>query len=109
MTAANAAFEDTSGEYLNGPCAFTPQRIGIQLLAGLRRRVVDAGALDRVPALGVSGGAVLPVAGSHRQGQSAGTTQRQDRAIERPAVAGKARQAVARRPGFAAARRPRLG
>ena len=47
------------------PCP--PQRIRFQLLAGIRRRAVDAGALDRVPAVGVSGGAVLPVAGSHRQ------------------------------------------
>ena len=86
-------------ETTNGPRPCTPQRIRFQLLAGVRRRAVDAGAVDRVPAVGVPGGAVLPVAGSHRQGQGAGAAQRQDRAAQRPAVAGKARQDHARRPG----------
>src|SRR6478752_8777077 len=82
------SFGSTSNlvENADGPRPCTPQRDRLQLLAGLRRRVVDAGALDRVPALGVSGGAVLPVAGGHRQGQGAGAAQRQDRAVERFAV-----------------------
>src|SRR5471032_2729756 len=50
-------------ENADGPCTRTPQRNRVQLLAGLRRCAVDTGALDRVPAVGVPGGAVLPVAG----------------------------------------------
>src|SRR6201999_655633 len=73
---------------LNGPRPFPPQRIRLQLLARLCRCAVDAGAVDRVPALGVPGGAVLPVASDHRQGQGAGGIERQDRAAQRPAVAG---------------------
>ena len=38
--------------------------------------------------------AVLPVSGSHRQGQGAGAAQRQDRPAHRPVVAGKDRQAL---------------
>src|SRR6202048_261506 len=88
-------------ENVDGPCPYTPQRNRTQLLAGLRRCAVDAGALDRVLAVGVSGGAVLPVAGGHRQGQGVGTTQRQDRAVERSAVAGKTWQPHSRRPALA--------
>ena len=44
---------------------------GIELLAGLRRRAVDADPRHHLPALGVRGRAVLPVAGSHRQGHRA--------------------------------------
>src|SRR5580704_5385087 len=43
---------------LNGSRPRPPQRIRFQLLAGLRRRVVDAGAVDRVPVVGVPRGAV---------------------------------------------------
>src|SRR6202158_5335145 len=92
-------------EHVDGPCPCTPQRNRTQLLAGLRRCAVDAGALDRVPAVGVSGGAVLPVAGGHRQGQGAGTAQRQDRAVERSAGTGKTRQAQSRRSALADASR----
>ena len=51
---------------------------GIELLAGLRRRAVDAGARHHLPAVDLRGGAVLPVAGSHRQGHraAAGSTRR---------------------------------
>src|ERR1700721_2590450 len=41
----------------DGPRTCTPQRIRLQLLAGLCRCAVDAGALDRIPAVGVPGGA----------------------------------------------------
>src|SRR3954452_3883800 len=91
-----------TSESENGPSPCPPQRIRVQLLARFRRRLVDAGALDRVPALGVSGGAVLPVSGSDRQGQGARATQRQDRATQRFAVAGEAGQAQSRRSGLAA-------
>ena len=42
-----------------------------RLLAGLRRRAVDAAPRHHLPALGVRGGAVLPVAGGDRQGHGA--------------------------------------
>ena len=58
-----------------------------------------------LPAVGVRGGAVLPVAGGDRQGHGAGAAQRPDRAAHRPAVAGKDRQARSRGPARAAARR----
>ena len=98
LHAAPRPGHDKSGEFSDGPSTCTTRRIRFQLLAGFRRRAFDAGTVDRVPAVGVFGGAVLPVAGSDRQGQGARTTQRQDRAIERPAVTGKARQAHVRRP-----------
>jgi hypothetical protein len=64
----------------HGSCAQPPRRRRLQLLARLRRRIVDAGARRRLPALGVPCRAVLPVAGSQRQGQGAGTAERADRA-----------------------------
>ena len=65
---------------------------GIELLARLRRRAVDAGPRHHLPAHRVRGRAVLPDAGSHRQGHRAGAPQRADRPAHRAAVAGEDRQ-----------------
>ena len=79
----------------------------LQLLAGLRRRALDADSGDHLPVVGVRRRAVLPVAGGQRQGQGAGAAERADRAAQRPAVAGEARQAQSRRTAVADARRSR--
>ena len=47
-----------------------------RLLAGLRRRAVDAGARHHLPADGLRGGAVLPLSGSRGQGHGAVAPQR---------------------------------
>ena len=78
-----------------------------ELLAGLRRRAVDAGPVDHLPAYDLHGGAVLPVAGGFRQGHRAHPAQRADCPAHRPAVAGADRQGQSRRPGRATARAPR--
>ena len=69
-----------------------PPRSRRRLLAGLRRRAVDADPRHHLPAHGVRGRAVLPVAGDHRQGHRAVAAVRADRAADRAAVAGADRQ-----------------
>ena len=80
-----------------------------RLLARLRRRAVDADPRHRVPALGVRDRAVLPVAGSHRQGHRAAAAQRAARPAHRNAVAGKGRQGQSRGHARLAARQSRAG
>ena len=63
-----------------------------ELLAGLRRRAVDAGPRHHLPAVGVRGGAVLSAAGSAGQGHRAAAAQRADRPAHRPVVDGEDRQ-----------------
>ena len=84
-----------------------PPRPRHQLLAGLRRRAVDADPRHHLPAHRVRGRAVLLVAGSHRQGHRADPAQRADRAAHRSAVAGEDRQVEPRGADRAAARQPR--
>ena len=83
-----------------------PPRPRHELLAGLRRRAVDADPRHHLPAHGVRGRAVLPDAGGHRQGHRADAPHRADRAAHRAAVAREDRQAEPRGADRAAARQP---
>src|SRR5271156_1818194 len=65
-----------------------PPRQRHELLAGIRRCAVDADPVDHLFAHRVHGGAVLPVAGSRRQGYGAGAAQRTNLAALRSLVVG---------------------
>ena len=88
-----------------------PPRPRRRLLAGLRRRVVDAGPRHHLPAHGFRGRAVLSVAGDERQGHGVAAAQRADRATHRTAVAGKDRpsqsRGAAREPCAPISQRPK--
>ena len=88
----------------NGLSPHPPRRQRHELLAGLRRRVVDADPEHHLHPDRIRGGAVLFAAGSRRQGHRADPPQRADRPAHRTAVDGENRQGQRRGPACAAAR-----
>ena len=91
------------------PDAVAPPQRRHQLLAGLRRRPVDAAPVDHLHPVDLRARPVLPVAGGHRQGRGPDPAQQPDRGIVAAPGARALQQSRHAGPGGAAVRQPRQG
>ena len=87
-----------AGTLADGAFPQPPQRTHDRLLAGLRRRPVDAAARDHVPAVGVRAGAVPPEPRDLRQGRGARPAEQPDQRADPASGAGALHQPGQRGP-----------